>query len=76
MHSQGMMTRMRHITMAAIAGITLIVTAAGQARAPRTHRLEATPATVAYGYYWSEAKPVLRIASGDIIDVDTPLAEL
>ena len=37
----------------------------------RTHRLEATPDTVAYGYYWSEAKPVLRVASGDIIDVDT-----
>jgi acetamidase/formamidase len=43
------------------------------ARPPRTHRLEATPATVAYGYYWSEATPVLRIASGDIIDVDTLL---
>ena len=43
------------------------------ARQPRTHRLEATPATVAYGYYWSEATPVLRIASGDIIDVDTLL---
>jgi acetamidase/formamidase len=28
---------------------------------------------VAYGYYWSEATPVLRIASGDIIDVDTLL---
>jgi acetamidase/formamidase len=39
----------------------------------RTHRLEATPATVAYGYYWSDAKPVLRIASGDVIDVDTLL---
>lgn len=39
----------------------------------RTHRLEATPATVAYGYYWSEAKPVLRVASGDILDVDTLL---
>jgi acetamidase/formamidase len=39
----------------------------------RTHRLEATPSTVAYGYYWAEAKPVLRIASGDIIDVDTLL---
>src|SRR5215510_2123455 len=39
----------------------------------KTHRLEATPNTVAYGYYWSEAKPVLRIASGDIIDVDTLL---
>src|SRR4029434_7999876 len=43
------------------------------AQAPRTHRLEATPATVAYGHYWSEMKPVLTIASGDIIDVDTLL---
>ena len=42
-------------------------------RTPQTHRLEATPATVAYGYYWSQAAPVLRIASGDIIDVDTLL---
>jgi len=42
-------------------------------QAPKTHRLEATPATVAVGYYWSEAKPALRIASGDIIDVDTLL---
>jgi acetamidase/formamidase len=46
---------------------------AAQTRGPQTHRLEATPATVAVGYYWSEAKPVLRIASGDIIDVDTML---
>jgi acetamidase/formamidase len=47
--------------------------AGAQNRAAKTHRLEATPSTVAYGYYWSEAKPVLRIASGDIIDVDTLL---
>lgn len=40
---------------------------------PKTHRLEATPATVAYGYYWADAKPVLSIASGDMIDVDTLL---
>jgi acetamidase/formamidase len=46
---------------------------AAQQKAPRTHRLEATPATVVYGYYWSEAKPILRIASGDILDVDTLL---
>src|SRR5439155_22383095 len=53
----------------------LVVTAAASAAAqtPRTHRLEATPDTVAYGYYWSEAKPALRIASGDIVDVDTLL---
>jgi acetamidase/formamidase len=40
---------------------------------PETHRLEATPSTVAYGYYWSDAAPVLSIDSGDIIDVDTLL---
>jgi acetamidase/formamidase len=45
----------------------------GQTRTPATHRLEATPDTVAYGYYWADAKPALRIASGDIIDVDTLL---
>ena len=43
------------------------------ASAQRTHRLEAGPDTVAWGYYWSEAEPVLTIRSGDIIDVDTML---
>jgi acetamidase/formamidase len=43
------------------------------AAGPKTHRIEATPTTVAYGYYWAEAKPAVRIASGDIIDVDTLL---
>jgi acetamidase/formamidase len=52
--------------------VVVSTSAPGQSR-PKAHRLEATPATVAYGYYWSEAKPVLRIASGDIIDVDTLL---
>jgi acetamidase/formamidase len=47
--------------------------AIAQGSKPRVHRLEATPATVAYGYYDAAAKPVLRIASGDIIDVDTLL---
>src|SRR5579871_6515512 len=46
---------------------------AAQGGSPTTHRLEATPATVVYGYYWSEATPAIRIASGDIIDVDTLL---
>jgi len=54
----------------ALAGAAIV---AGQTRAPQTHRLEATPATVAYGYYWSGATPALRIQSGDIIDVDTLL---
>ena len=53
--------------------LVTIAAASSPSQAPRTHRLEATPETVAYGYYWSEAKPVLKIASGDIIDVDTLL---
>ena len=60
-------------TYTAIIAIALGATLGAQRSAPKTHRLEATPATVAYGYYWSEAKPALRIASGDIIDVDTLL---
>jgi acetamidase/formamidase len=57
-------------------GLCLVVSSAAiptHARMPATHRLEAGPDTVAYGYYWSEATPVLRIASGDIVDVDTLL---
>src|SRR6476469_2584465 len=56
-----------------ILGLMLVGAAAAGSQSPKTHRLEATPETVAYGYYWSEAKPALRIASGDIIDVDTLL---
>jgi acetamidase/formamidase len=59
---------------AACLGITVLGSSlAASAGPPKTHRLEATPATVAYGYYWSQATPALRIASGDIIDVDTLL---
>jgi acetamidase/formamidase len=53
--------------------VTGLVGLAAQTPSPRTHRLEATPETVAYGYYWADARPALRIASGDIIDVDTLL---
>lgn len=61
----------RNFIAATLVLATLAAAVAAQAGPGRTHRLEATPATVAYGYYWSEAAPVLRIASGDTIDVDT-----
>jgi acetamidase/formamidase len=35
------------------------------------YELKATPSTVAWGYYWSQAKPVLRIKSGDTVRVQT-----
>src|SRR4029453_19034080 len=60
-------------TVAAILILSAPATLSGQKTKPTSHRLEATPQSVAYGYYWSEAKPVLRISSGDIIDVDTLL---
>jgi acetamidase/formamidase len=39
----------------------------------RRHHLPATPSTVAWGYYSAEAKPVLRVASGDTVDIETLL---
>jgi acetamidase/formamidase len=64
----------RACAVVALLGLAVAAMVAAQAPKPRTHRLEAPPETVAYGYYWSEAKPALRIASGDILDVDSLLA--
>ena len=64
---------MKKIAVTCSSAIALSLAASAFAHPPKTHRLEATPATVAYGYYWSDAPPVLRIDSGDIIDVDTLL---
>ena len=71
--TQRLLEKLRPPIAATAVFIALAGSLAGQAPAPRIHRLEATPTTVAYGYYWAEARPALRIASGDIIDVDTLL---
>jgi hypothetical protein len=44
--------------------------ASGEA-GPTTHELKATPKTVTWGYYDAKAKPVLRIKSGDVVQVHT-----
>jgi acetamidase/formamidase len=59
--------------LTAAACVLLGALAIAQAPTPKVHRLVASPSTVAYGYYWADAKPALRIASGDVIDVDTLL---
>jgi acetamidase/formamidase len=33
--------------------------------------LSATPQNICWGYYWSKAKPVLRIHSGDVVQIQT-----
>jgi acetamidase/formamidase len=43
----------------------------GIAPSAAAHRLMPSPSTVAWGYYWSEAKPVLRVKSGEAVDVGT-----
>jgi acetamidase/formamidase len=61
------------LRQAAITASVIFLILSPLAARQRTHRLEATSSTIAYGYYWSEAIPVLRVASGDVIDVDTLL---
>jgi acetamidase/formamidase len=41
--------------------------------AARTHQLKPSPKTVAFGYYDAAAAPVLRINSGDTVEVETLL---
>jgi acetamidase/formamidase len=41
------------------------------ARAQTVHRLMPTPTTVAWGFYDAAATPVLRIRSGDVLEVGT-----
>jgi len=50
-----------------------LLAAAADASAQTVHHLAATPSTVAYGYYWSEAKPAIHVNSGDIVEVETML---
>ena len=41
--------------------------------AGQTYQLKATPQTVAWGYYDAAARPVLRIKSGDTVEIQTLL---
>src|SRR5688572_8507894 len=70
-----LVSRLRTHTVLVAAGIGTISMplAANAQRVGRVHKLEASPTTVAYGYYSAAAAPVLRIASGDAIDVTTML---
>jgi acetamidase/formamidase len=53
--------------------IAALCALAGPALAQKVHQLPATPATVAYGYYWHLAPPAIRVNSGDIVELETML---
>lgn len=56
--------------MRTIWNAALFAVAAFSARGAN-YELKATPETVVVGYYWSEAKPVLKIKSGDTVKIQT-----
>src|SRR5271170_7440299 len=35
------------------------------------YKLKVTPENMAWGYYWSDAKPVLTVKSGDVVEIQT-----
>jgi acetamidase/formamidase len=66
------------VLLFAVALVPLLADGQPPAKAPeekpdgaRTHQLKPTPKTVAWGYYDAAAKPVLRVASGDTVEVET-----
>ncbi|MFN0182038.1 MAG: acetamidase/formamidase family protein [Gemmatimonadales bacterium] len=60
------------VTVAVVAAVSFAATP-GAAQAGKTHELKPTLTTVAWGYYDAAAKPVLTVASGDIVEVETVL---
>lgn len=59
------------LSRSAAAAACTVMAVAAQPREPIVHRLPATPTTVVVGYFSASATPVLRVASGDLVDVDT-----
>ena len=63
------MTTRIAITVACV--VATSTAALGQEPGPRTHVLKASPKTVAWGHYDAKTPPVLRIKSGDSVEVHT-----
>jgi acetamidase/formamidase len=72
----------RRVSLVAVIASLLVVTSAAQAQqsartdapvatAAATYTLRPTPKTVAWGYYDAKAAPVLRIKSGDTVEIQT-----
>ncbi|MDB4889135.1 MAG: acetamidase [Gemmatimonadetes bacterium] len=61
------------MTMKRTIVLVLLSVLSATSAAQNVHQLPATPSTVAYGYYWFDAKPALRINSGDIVEIETML---
>ncbi len=63
--------RIPSLTAAALALCLPALAQTGSGTAADPYRLAATPKTVAWGYYDAAAPPVLRVKSGDVVEVET-----
>lgn len=68
--------RLCHVVFVLIPAVVLASPAIGPGQQPNpakptTHQLKPTPKTVAWGYYDAKATPVLKIQSGDTVEVHT-----
>src|SRR5712692_6669826 len=53
-------------------GRALLLTLIAAAALPAAeYKLKVSPRTLAWGYYWAAAKPVLTIRSGDTVEIQT-----
>src|SRR5215471_16064914 len=51
--------------------LALLIAATAPFALAADYQLKVSPSTVAWGYYWSAAKPVLTIKSGDTVEIQT-----
>ena len=62
----------RILTAAVLPGLlSLVAQAQKKGSATDPYTLNATPTTVVWGYYWSEAKPAIHVNSGEYVRVHT-----
>ena len=65
------MNRTARLTISRLAMAAALLGAAFPAAGQRTHELKLTPGNVHWGYYDASVAPVLRVASGDTVRVET-----
>jgi len=61
----------RSIILGCVMALWMGAMHAADARAQATYTLKPTPKTVAWGYYDAKAAPVLRVKSGDTVEIQT-----
>jgi acetamidase/formamidase len=69
------MSKLGHLVCAVLAAATIVLVtssvAAQQSEGQATYSLKATPKTIAWGYYDASTPPVLRVRSGDTVEIQT-----